>query len=171
MAKLSGKGWYNGFHGIKLEGFDELDKSLGELKKSTGTGVLRRVGIKAMEPMAATARRLAPNDPATPPLDLMTSIVVSDDANVGKGGLTAGERGSRATIFMGPTPKIARYARVMVQEFGSKEQAAQPYMRPAFKQESAGVITSLIPMLRAEIDKVVARSAARARRLSGKSKG
>ena len=129
---------------------------------------MRRVGVKAMEPMAATARRLAPNDPVTPPLDLQTSIVVATDANVGRGGLTEGEKGTRASIFMGPTPELERYARVMVQEFGSKNQAAQPYMRPAFKQEAAGVVSSLAGMLRAEIDKVVARAAARAKRLAKK---
>ena len=43
---------------MKLEGFRELDKALGELPKATGKNVLRKVGRKALEPMRADAEEL-----------------------------------------------------------------------------------------------------------------
>jgi HK97 gp10 family phage protein len=152
---------------VRLSGFRELDKALGELSKATGTRVLQRAGAKAMQPMADLAASLAPNDPQTPPLDLASSIVVSRRANAGRGGLQDFERGARATIHVGPSVALPRYARAIVQEFGSKAQSPQPYMRPAFEQDGSAVIDRLKPLIKAEIDKVVARAAARAAKVKG----
>lgn len=149
---------------VKLTGFRELEKSLGELSRAAGSGVLRRAGMKAMKPMADLASRLAPDDSTTPPVDLHTSVTLSARARVGRGGLEDMEKGNRANIHMGPAFDLDRYARALVMEFGSYKDAPQPYMRPAFDQDGAAVIERLKPLLRAEIDKAVARAARRAAR-------
>jgi len=63
---------------IKVEGLRELDAALGALAaeygKTAGKAVLRRVADKALQPMAETARQLAPDDPATVGKDLKASI-------------------------------------------------------------------------------------------------
>lgn len=148
----------------KLTGFKELEKSLGELSRAAGTGVLRRAGTKAMEPMAKLASSLAPDDATTPPVDLHTSIGVSARARTGRGGLQDLEKGNRVNIHVGPAFDLERYARALVMEFGSYKDQPQPYMRPAFDQDGAAVIERLKPLIRAEIDKTVARAARRAAR-------
>jgi hypothetical protein len=145
---------------VKVEGFKELDRALADMKRSTGSGMLKRAGLKAMQPMADLAARLAPNDPKTPPLDLATSITVA------AGRKTFGDR--RASIYMGPAVSLPRFARAIVMEFGSFKDAPQPYMRPAYDQDAAGVVERLKPLIKAEIDKTVARLAARAARSAAK---
>lgn len=147
---------------VTVSGFRELEEALSELAKSTGTGVLRRAGMKAMQPMADLAKSLAPDDAETPPLDLRTSIIVASGARTGSMGLQDVEKGGRATIFMGPRWDIPRYARVNVAEFGSFKMKAQPYMRPAWHQDSGALLDRLKVTIRAEIDKTVARAAVRA---------
>jgi HK97 gp10 family phage protein len=147
---------------VTLSGFRELEQALGDLSKAAGSGVLRRAGTKAMQPMADLAARLAPDDATTPPVDLHTSIGVSARARTGRGGLQEMEKGNRVNIHVGPAFDLDRYARALVMEFGSYKDQPQPYMRPAFDQDGAAVIERLKPLLRAEIDKAVARAARRA---------
>lgn len=154
---------------VKLTGFKELNKALNDLPRAAHSGALRRAGTKAMQPMADLATRLAPNDPTTSaPDDLATSITLSSRAKAGRGGLEGVEKGTRANIHMGPGSDLPRYVRAVVMEFGSFKDKPQPYMRPAFDQEGSAVIDRLKPLLRAEIDKVVARIAARAARAAAK---
>src|SRR5690606_2324368 len=47
---------------VRVEGLRELDKALGELTKSTARSVLRRVLLKAAEPLKQDMIRLAPKD-------------------------------------------------------------------------------------------------------------
>jgi HK97 gp10 family phage protein len=150
---------------VRLTGFKELNKALNELPKGAHSGALRRAGTKAMQPMADLAARLAPNDPKTvAPDDLSTSIGLSSRAKAGRGGLEGIEKGTRANIHMGPASSLPQYPRAIVMEFGSKKDTPQPYMRPAFEQDGSAVIDRLGPLLKAEIDKVVARLAAKAAR-------
>lgn len=154
---------------VKLSGFKELNKALNELPKAGHSWALRRAGQKAMQPMADLAARLAPNDPRTSaPDDLSTSIGLSFRAKIGRGGREEVERDTRANIYMGPDVGLPRYIRAQVMEFGSYKDRPQPYMRPAFEQDGAAVIERLKPLLRAEIDKVVARIAAKAARAAAK---
>ncbi len=70
-------------------------------------------------------------------------------------------------IHMGPGVDLPRYARALVMEFGSFKDQPQPYMRPAFDQDGNAVLERLKPLLRTEIDKVVARLERQARRRAG----
>jgi hypothetical protein len=45
-----------------VEGLADLDKALGELPKATAANVLRRVGLKALEPFIVAVKELAPVD-------------------------------------------------------------------------------------------------------------
>lgn len=148
--------------GLKVEGFRELDQMLGRLSKSTGTRVLQRAGKAAMQPMAKRAETLAPDDVKTPAPDLHRAIVISTRARLGMAAMDDMEKGNQATIYVGPAFNLPRYARAMVVEFGSYKMAAQPYMRPAFHQTGQAVLDNVAQLIRAEIDKVVARAARRA---------
>lgn len=148
--------------GLKVSGFKELDQALAKLSKSTGTRVLQRAGVKAMEIMATRAETLAPDDIKTPAPDLHRSIAVSTKARIGRAVSEEIEKGNRATVYVGPAFNLPRYARAMVAEFGSYKMAAKPYMRPAFHQTGHAVLDQVGSLIRAEIDKVVARAAKRA---------
>lgn len=168
---------------VKVEGLKELDAALGELSKGAARGALRRALIKAAEPMRAAAERNAPKLTG----DLQSSIIVTSKidnragkaeyAAVMKGGGTkaqavgalrdarraAGIGESFAEAFMGPAKGGKRRAiKAVVQEFGSRKQAAQPYMRPAFDAEAENVIKRIGTELSREIDKSVTRARARA---------
>lgn len=174
---------------VKVEGLKELDAALGELSKGAARGALRRALIKAAEPMRAAAERNAPKNTG----DLARSIKLSSriDNRAGKkefaavmrsGGTRAqaaqalrdarrakGIGESFAEVFMGPEKAGKREAiKALVQEFGSKKQAAQPYMRPAFDAEAQNVIGNIQGELSTEIDKSVRRARARALKKAGK---
>lgn len=151
---------------MKVEGLRELNDALSQLPKATSRNVLRRVAMKALEPMANTASSLAPVLEG----ELRDSIVAS--AKLSKRQKSAHNReegaktirtaeGFRSTpkttvfLFMGP----AGSAKSIVQEFGSIKQAPQPYMRPAWdanKQRSLDIVQE---ELGGEIEKAAARLA------------
>lgn len=174
---------------VRVEGLRELDKALGELTKATARNTLRRALTSAAEPMRAAAERNAPMDTG----ELKRSIKLSSkiDNRVGKAEYAAVMRagGTRsaasqalrdarrakgigesfAEVFMGPEKTGKRGSiKAMVQEFGSKKQAAQPYMRPAFDSEAQTVINNVGKELAKEIDKSVKRARARAARKAAK---
>lgn len=163
---------------VKVSGLKELDQNLSQLSKATARNTLRRVLLKAGQPMADTAARLAPDDPDTAAPDLHTSIVVSTKIKneVGHNEYTAVMRaggtkaeavsalrdarreaageGSFAEAYVGPEADIY-YAHFP--EFGTATQRPQPFMRPAFDQERGTVIEVIKRELGGEIDKAVAR--------------
>lgn len=174
---------------VKVEGLKELDAALGELSKGAARGTLRRALIKAAEPMRAAAVRNAPEDKG----DLKRSIIVTSkiDNKAGKAEYAAVMRGggsksqasqalrdarrakgigeSFAEVFMGPAKSGKKNAiKAMVQEFGSKHQPGQPYMRPAFDAEAQNVVNGIKGELSAEIEKSVKRARARALKKAGK---
>lgn len=166
---------------VKVEGFEDLHKSLAELSRAAGNSVLRRSGVKAMEPMRALAQSLAPDDMKSPDPDLESSIVISAGANLARQGRRAlgeVEKGNRVNISMGPDAKLPRsptqgkkssgYTRALVAEFGSRQQAPQPYMRPAFDRDKDALLTRLAAILRVEIERAIGRAQRRAARAAAK---
>lgn len=176
---------------VDLEGFVELDTAFAELPKATGKNVMRRVGRVALEPMAADARRRAPDDPATPPpYDLKSTIIVSEktSSSVGR------NKEAPFEIYMGPTSD--GYPQAMVQEFGAGphyvvkgsgrkrvrmglEQtdhkmhpghAPHPYMRPAWDHGAGGLLDRLAAAFAEEIERARARLARKAERIAAKMK-
>lgn len=174
---------------VKVEGLKELDAALGELSKGAAKGALRRALIKAAEPMRAAAERNAPKLTG----DLQSSIIVTSkiDNRAGKAEYAAVMRGggtkaqavgalrdarrakgigeSFAEAYLGPAKGAKRRAiKAVVQEFGSRKQAAQPYLRPAFDGEAKNVINGIKSELSTEIEKSVRRARARAAKKAGK---
>lgn len=143
---------------VRVDGLRELDAMLGELPKAAAKGVLRRVGIKALQPMAETARGLAPDDPATGGNDLRNSITVGTRLNKRQSGMARKDEGKAfVTVHMGPT-----VGHGLLQEYGTVNHPPQAFMRPAFSQDAPGAIDIVATELRGEIEKTVARRAKRA---------
>jgi len=143
---------------VRLSGFSDLDKALGELPKSIAKGVLVRTLRKAGEPIAEAAREAVPVDRG----QLKESIVVSARLKnpVGKAEFAAAMRagmgkaaavgamrdarraaggGSFAEMFVG----AGALPHAHMVEFGTSRMAAQPFMRPAWdakRNEALGII-------------------------------
>lgn len=143
---------------VRIDGLRELDAALGELPSATAKAVLRRVGIKALEPMAEAARQLAPDDPATQGNDLKASITVGTKLNKTQTKLNRKrEDKSFAEVFMGTNDPAG-----VQQEFGNVNHRPQPFMRPAFDANAEGAIKIVADELGDEITKTAARVAKRA---------
>lgn len=155
---------------VKVEGLKELDEALGELSKAAARSVLRRVGLQALEPVAETARQLAPDDPNTSGDDLSGSIAVSTklSARQAKLNRSAIRRGTSDKNFVevyagaGPLPQAHN------QEFGNVNHGPQPFMRPAWDQNKDKVLDIVKTELGGEIEKAAQRAARKAARLAVK---
>jgi HK97 gp10 family phage protein len=146
---------------MRVDGLRELDAALGALAaeygKASGKAVLRRVGIKALQPMAETARSLAPDDPATPDPDLESSITVGTKLNKTQAKLARKDQDKAlVTVYMG-TNDVAG----VPQEFGTVNHGPQPFMRPAFDADKEGAVKIVAQELGPEIERTAARLAKR----------
>jgi HK97 gp10 family phage protein len=146
---------------FKISGLRQLDAALGQLPKATARSVLTRTGKKALQPMAETARALAPDDPDTGGNDLKASIIVGTKLNTRQAKMArkdARENGKAfATVYMGPTVSHGLH-----QEYGTVNHGPQAFMRPAFSREAEGAIKIVASELGAEIEKAAKRLAKRA---------
>jgi HK97 gp10 family phage protein len=146
---------------VKFEGGRELDAALGALAaeygKPSGKAVLRRVADKALQPMAETARQLAPDDPATQGNDLKASIAVGGKLTKRQAAMARRDQNkSTVTRYMGTADPAG-----LQNEFGNVHQSPQPFMRPAFSQHADGAIKIVAQELGPEIEKTAARLAKR----------
>lgn len=145
---------------IRVDGLRELDAALGQFTKATAKGVLRRVGLKALQPMAEAARNLAPDDPATGGNDLKASIIVggSNKLNARQKRIERKAEGkSFVTVYLGTADEAG-----VPQEFGTVNHGPQPFMRPAFAAEAVGAVDIVASEMGAEITKTATRVAKRA---------
>jgi HK97 gp10 family phage protein len=139
---------------FRIEGLSEMDAALGELKKATAKGVLRRVGKAALVPMADAAEANAPVLTG----HLRDTITVGTKLTSRQSRLAKkAEDKDFVTVYMGPNDQAA-----VPQEVGTVDEPAQPFMRPAFEQEARPTIDRVANLMRPEIDKTVARARARA---------
>lgn len=138
---------------VRVEGLANIDKALGELKKSTGKNVLRRVARERLEPVAEAMRDRVPERLG----DLKESIVVT----------TKRPRRHRpqSTIeaFAGP----GRHPQAHLQEFGTRHHGPQPYARPAWDQEKDAMLDGIGQDLWSEIERAAQRAARKAARQAG----
>lgn len=118
--------------GFELKGFRELYRAIDHLPETVIKKELEPLLVKSLIPMRDLARAIAPDDPLTgPPWSLPQSI------EVGKKQRSGGARRNRALgkydarAYMGPT-KFG-YPQAVMQEFGTINMVASPYMRPAFE--------------------------------------
>ncbi|MGE0178985.1 MAG: HK97-gp10 family putative phage morphogenesis protein [Sphingomonas sp.] len=147
---------------VRLTGWRELDRALGELKQATARRILRREAQDALEPIAAAASAMAPRDEGR----LAFSIVVSE-----RGTRRADwkVRGDPSTFIMavGPGSGIGVLPYASFVEFGTVDTPAQPYMRPAWEAHKGAALASLIQGLRTRITAAANRQARQSARASG----
>lgn len=149
-----------------VSGLRELDAALGQLgSKAVAKGVLRRTGIKALQPMAEAARSMAPDDPATGGNDLRNSITVGTKLNARQAKMARKREGKAfVEVYMGPTVPHG-----LMQEFGTVNHPPQSFLRPAFERGKMGVIKSIGKDLGDEIEKTAKRAAKRAAKKAAKA--
>lgn len=168
---------------VSVSGLRELDAALGQLPKATARNVLKRVLLKAGQPVADAASALAPKDT----LELSKSIKVGSKisnkvgnsefaaamkAGLGKAAAVSALRGARreaagqgsfAVAYIGPTKARSKAAAIkrLVQEFGSVNQPGKPYLRPAWDGNKMKVLDIIKRDLGDEIIKTAKRAAKR----------
>lgn len=147
---------------VQVDGLRDVDKALGELGKSTGKAVLRRVGKKRLQVIADTAKAMAPDDPGTTgKKDLKTSIGVGTK-------LTRRQAQQHRKMFKDERASVEIFAgagglaSATQQEFGNVNHGPQPFLRPAWDQHKGGLLEGLKDDLWEEIRKTAARVAKRA---------
>lgn len=146
-----------------IDGLRELDMALAQLPKATAKAALRRVARKALQPMAETARELAPDDPRTGGMDLRASITVGTNLNARQRKLRK-RRDDKAfvEVYMGTADPAGA-----TQEFGTVNHGPQAFMRPAYAREAENTIRIVATELGGEIDKTARRYAARQAKKAG----
>lgn len=141
---------------VKVEGLKDLDRALGELPRAAGKAVLRRVARKALEPFDKAWRAKAPH--LTGQLEESGGIgtkLTKRQARLNR------KRDDKSSIemFSGPNNPAA-----VPQEFGTVDQSAQPFMRPAWKQTQNQTLDLVKDGLGTEIAATAARIARKAAR-------
>lgn len=143
---------------FKIDGLSDLEKSLTDMKKSTAQGVVKRVLLRAGQPLANIAASMAPVGETG---NLRYSVVVSDKLTRRQKRMLVKE--SPVEVYVGTANK----AGVQV-EFGNDHQSAEPFLRPAFDMGINQVLDIIKADLGQEIEKTAARSARRLARASAK---
>lgn len=159
---------------FRVDGMAGLEKALADLAKSQSKAVSRRALIEAAEPTVTAAEALAPVDDG----ELRESIGASNKLTPRQKRRFRETRGD-VTVFVGAGASHAHLV-----EFGTKAHtnagqfagsqhpgtSAQPFMRPAWEGTKHQVLERLKDRLWANIEKTVARNAARAAKASKKGK-
>lgn len=178
---------------VTFLGMSELDAALADLPKAVARGALHRVLRKAGEPIRAAAASLAPRDTGELADSIATSTALANKVGASEFAEALRNGGTRADavaamrearrdaqsaglltfaqVFVGPTKAKTKKDAIkrIVQEFGSKDQPPQPYMRPAWdghQEEAVGIIKS---ELAGEIDRTAKRLAARRAKAAAKA--
>lgn len=152
---------------VKIEGLRQIDAALGELGKTTGRNVLRRVAMARLEPMAEDARRHASGNNWSG--ELAESIGVSTKL-AGYAKRLNRRSKSEVEVYMGPGGRGGSKAprQGSLQEFGTQNHSPQPSIRPAWDAGKDKLPDGIGADLWAEISKAAARQARKAARLAAK---
>lgn len=144
---------------VRTSGLKELEQALGQLPKAVGKAVLRRVAKKALQPFDASWRSKAPRLTGS----LEESGGVGTKLTRRQASLNR-RRDDKASIemFAGANDPAA-----VPQEFGTVDQAAQPFMRPAWDETKGEALEIVERDLAGEIDKSARRLAKRNARATG----
>ena len=138
---------------VKLEGFRELDAALAQLPKNIERSLLLRVAKKAMAPVRDRAKANAPRDQG----DLADSIVMQASRLTRAAKSQDRKRPKKGVrLYVGTADKAG-----FLQEFGTVNQPAQPFFRPAWDGEKETLIVKVGRDLGPEIEKTAKRLAKR----------
>lgn len=168
---------------VKLSGFAELDARLAALGRATAKNVVKRVLLKAAEPIREAAQAKAPRLTGT----LSLSIGVSDKPppgfkkEPGSGPVFVGREGGKAmfrsarndqvSVYIGPTSKGGKGVSPvgMWQEFGTSKFPPHPFMRPAFDEKKGVALDIIKNEMAGEIRKAIGRKVKRDARAAAKA--
>lgn len=140
---------------VKIEGLRELEAALAELPKATGKNVLRRVLIKAAQPIEADAAAAAPELTGRLRRDVSTGTRL----NRRQAAMARRLGKSEVEVHVGVNDPAG-----VQNEFGNAHQRPQPFLRPAWDANRQGALETISSHLGAEIAKSAARLARRAAR-------
>jgi HK97 gp10 family phage protein len=139
---------------VRVEGLREVEQGLAQLGKSIGRGVMRRVAIKRLEPIAEGMRQKAPVEHG----DLKDSITVTTKRP------KRHKKESEVEAYAGAGP----HPQAHLQEFGTVNHGPQPFARPAWDEGRGDLLPGLADDFWEEIDKAAARIARKTARLAAK---
>lgn len=145
---------------FKVEGLKDLDAALAELPKTAAKATLRRVAVKALQPFDKAWRAKAPH--LTGQLEESGGVgtkLTKRQASLNR----KRDDKSFVEVFAGPDNPAA-----VPQEFGTVDQRAQPFARPAWDETQDETFAIVKTDLGAEIDKTAERLARKAARLAAK---
>lgn len=145
---------------FRMEGLQEIVHNLGELPKATRRNVLRRVLLRRAQPVANLASQLAPHRTGM----LAFSIAVGTQLTRRQ---RRGARINEVEVYIGPSAGLGTLYYASFEEFGSLDNAAHPFMRPAWDAEKAQVLTLIGRDLGEEVERAAARLARKAARAGG----
>jgi HK97 gp10 family phage protein len=137
---------------IKVEGLRELDKALMTMKQSTARGVVRRVLLKAAQPIADDMAQRAPRDTGYLGDHIDTGIRLSRRQS------KISPKRSDVEVFAG----ASRVIQATLQEFGTSDAPPHPFARPAWDAGKMQALDDVKTGLATEIEKTAARAAKRA---------
>ncbi len=138
---------------VKVEGLREIAETLRRLPKAVSEEVQLAVLTKRAEPIAETARQLAPVDHG----DLQGSITVSPELTKTQRAKHRKDGPDDVEVFIGP----GAFPQAHLQEFGTVNHPPQPFMRPAWDQHKGELLEGLAEDLWQEIEKAVGARGAR----------
>lgn len=144
---------------VKMEGLAELDAALVELPKSGAKAVLRRVLKKAAAPVEAAMVAKAPKLTGA----LQVSIRSGTKLTKRQQRFAKKEGKSSSEIYIGTADPAG-----IPQEFGTFDQNAQPFARPAWDETQDEALLIISETLGDEIEKTRQRLARKAARLAAK---
>lgn len=139
-----------------------MQAALRELPDATAKNVMRRVLLKAGQPIAETAQSLVPVAEG----DLRKSIAVS--TRLSKTQRKKHRKADRddVEVFVGAGP----HPQAHLQEFGTANHPAQPFLRPAWDQKRRSVLDGIKTAMWTEIRKAAERLAKKTAKAAAKGK-
>jgi HK97 gp10 family phage protein len=146
---------------LELSGGLDLEKALMDLKTTVAKGVTTRALKKAAQPVADAAERHVPVRTGA----LKESIEVSTRLARREKRFSSRKAPDEVRVHVGASYKLGRRGRHShLVEFGTVNQAAEPYMRPAWEETKDQLLADLAQSMRVEFDKAVARAQRKAAR-------
>lgn len=143
---------------VRVDGLKDLEKALSQLKTATAKGVVRKVLMKAAQPIAEAGQANAPLGPTG---NLKGSYGVGTKLTRRQRKLH--KKQSPVEVFAGPNDPAA-----IQTEFGNEHQGAEPHLRPAWDGNNKKALDIVAAEMGGEIDKRIQRAARRAERLARK---
>lgn len=136
---------------FKIEGLRELKSALEDLPKAASTTVLKNTLMEAGYPMELEAVAYAPH------LTGMLKRSFKIGTRLSRRQKAMNEKESQVEVYIGPGPLV----QAITQEFGTKTNSPQPFLRPAFDNGKVAALNKIKTILASEIEKARARLAKR----------